>query len=343
MLVLLCLLLLHTFIFNIQFSQTQVDHIRLVSSSTSDSSNYDVLLQDSAITTSEQSSDHYLHNAEGMMQPVADGFPRVILASPCAGSSATLQFTKVILHAHGYQVDSKVSEPLLKLKRQAVIQNATDHLTEQLSREPTYAEIVAESISILNQNATENGKIYLFKANSLGKVALDTLKKLGTKFAATYRESTMDQAVCMAMDCFANIGHPVFANGTRSDLCFARRKADVKLLVDFDDIDKLKHTIERIRSDNEVRRNHDSLYSPALYQSYEDLFKFEYTDSEKVFDESVFAWQSFLFNFGEIKEDIVREVLRPHHNSRPAPSHYSTRIHNFEKLQKDMEAKGMLI
>jgi hypothetical protein len=303
----------------------------------------DEMIRSSLLVTYDSSSENMA------LKTVADGFPRVIFASPCAGSSATLRFTKAILHAHGYQVDSTVSQPILKMNLQAhqsVIQKATDQLTEQLSREPTYPEIVAESISILNRKATENGKIYLFKANSLGKeIVLDTLKQLGTKFAATYRESIMDQAVCEAMDCFGNIGHPVFANGTRSALCFDRRQADIddKLLVNFDDIDKLKHTIERIRSDNEVRGNHDSLYSPARYQSYEDLFKFEYTDSEEVFDESVFAWQSFLFNFGEIEEDIVREVLRPHHNSRPAPSHYSTRIYNFEKLQKDMEGKGISI
>lgn len=250
--------------------------------------------------------------------------------------------------AYGYQIDFAVNQPILKSNLQAhppVIEKATAQLTERLLREPSYPEIVAESISILNQKAFENGKIYLFKANSLGEeIILDALKKMGAKFAATYRENVMDQAVCQAMDCFG-LGHQVFSNGTKSSLCFDRRHANVneKLFVDFDDLDELTSTIESIKADNEVRENLVNLYSPALFQSYEDLFKFEYTDSEEVFNESVLAWRSFLYNFGKIKEDIVREVLRPYHNSRSAPSHYSKRIYNFEKLQKDMEARGISI
>ena len=281
-------------------------------------------------------------------QPEVDGIPRVVLASPCAGSSATLRFTKDILRAHGYQIEFSVHQPILKSNLQAhpqLIDKAKEQLIERLLREPTYPEIVAESISILNQKAIESGKILLFKANSLGEeIILDKLKDMGAKFAATFRENAMDQAVCEAMDCFG-IGHQVFSNGTRSSLCFDRRQAtiDEKPLVHFHDPNELKNEMERIKANNKVRENLVHLYSPALYQSYEDLFKFEYTDSEEVFKESVFAWQSFLYNFGDLKEDIVREVLRPYHNSRPPPSHYSTRIYNYEKLQKEMEAKGISI
>ena len=42
----------------------------------------------------------------------ADGHPRVIFASPCSGSSATIQFTERILRAHGYNI-SHGGQPVL--------------------------------------------------------------------------------------------------------------------------------------------------------------------------------------------------------------------------------------
>ena len=66
---------------------------------------------------------------------------------------------------------------------------------------------------------------------------------------------------------------------------------------------------------------------------YEDLFQFEYTDDNKVFDDAVRMWYIFLRTFGEIKEPILREVLKKYKNSRqPRPS-FNDIVFNFDEVK----------
>ena len=88
------------------------------------------------------------------------------------------------------------------------------------------------------------------------------------------------------------------------------------------------------------RLKYKSLYDPAKALAYEDLFRFEYTDSEYIFQQSFEAWCAFfLQTFGDIKAPIVERVLLAYKNStsRPPRSPYEETIYNFDDVKKTFE------
>jgi len=266
----------------------------------------------------------------------ADGFPRVVIAGPCSGSSATMDFTRKILQAHGYGVPYG-GEPILQ-KHEEIISVAKERLKATMNREPTMNEILAEGIVYRTEMVTENNNIYLFKIKVVNKVILKTLEKLGAKFAFTYRGNLLDRAICTSRDCFdkGKLGHQVYENGTDADACFDRRKhSDEKLMANFNDSEVLFSEMERWKEDTrKVIHDQSNLWDPAEIATYEDLFKFEYTDSEQVFDDSVKKWNAFLKNFAEIQEPILRGVLETFRNSRPPPAPFKETLYNFDKLEE---------
>jgi len=270
----------------------------------------------------------------------ADGFPRILIAGPCSGSSATVKFTKVILEAHGYDVFHG-SEPLLRPEQNNnFYDDARTSLQQRINREPTHDEILSESLFLYNQKAFQANKILLMKANHIPKVVIDTLENMGARFAFTYISNVLDRAVCSARDCFlkgAPIGYQVFHNGTRADMCFNRRHIDEKVMANFD-TDKLHSYMEDKKRDNEDRIGmFTRSFSPSTFAAYEDLFEFEYSRSEETLKKSVHAWTDLLRNFGDINKTTVEAALMPYWDTRPKIQPHSTVIFNIE------EVKGSLL
>lgn len=185
--------------------------------------------------------------------------------------------------------------------------------------------------------ATKSQRIYLFKIKAVHNDILKTLKKLGAKFAYTYRGNVVDRAICTSRDCFGGgrLGHQVYENGTDANACFDRRGSiDEKLMANFNDTTVLMEVMKGWEKQNRIaERAYKSLYDPADIATYEDLFKFEYTDSEEVFSDCVQKWMAFLRTLLEIQQPILRNVLLPHKNSRPPPAPFKETVYNFEKIE----------
>ena len=274
--------------------------------------------------------------------PAADGFPRVLIAQPCAGSSATIKFATVILEAHGYAV-LRGGQPLLRPKKKDRFYNDAKHsLKQSLGRDPSHHEIMSESLILFNKRAVLENQIVLFKVNNIPKYIMDTLESMDTKFAFTYRRNTLDRAICAVRDCFVAdipIGHQVFPNGTVSDLCFNRRFSHEKVMAKFDDVELLMSYMEGKDRSNEKRvEAFSTIVAPSTDVAYEDLFAFEYTNSVRVLESSVKEWCNLLRNFGDIREDVVKEVLIPYWNSMEMEKSHSSVIYNANEIKDALDA-----
>lgn len=269
-----------------------------------------------------------------------DSIPRVILATPCGGSSATVKFTQTLFEAHGYKVFN-AREPFLRPnQKNKFMDKARKRLTKKLEKEPTREEILTETLRLYNEKAVRTNSILMFKINHVKNYLKREMKSLNTSFALVYRENILDQAICAARDCFGSVGKQVYPNGTESSLCFSRRShEDEKILASFDPDDLLRYMRDR-KAENEARQlSMKPLYKSSI-ESYESLFAFEYVDDAdgyKVFEKSVDAWCNFLSNFISVDRDIVESVLIPYINTRKKPVRHKKVIYNFPSVKHHLQ------
>mmetsp|Transcript_4826 Transcript_4826/g.9206 ORF Transcript_4826/g.9206 Transcript_4826/m.9206 type:complete len:342 (-) Transcript_4826:106-1131(-) len=264
-----------------------------------------------------------------------DNFPRMIITGPCSGSSISIQVAKYILEAHGYDVVAG-KEPSTP-RRNKFYNEAVENLWQRLQKEPTPSQIVAESFRIINENTKKRNKILLIKLSNIREDMLQPLQEMGAKYAFTYRDNVLDRAVCVTRDCFQKnkLGYQVFSNGTQAELCFDRRQSKDKIFAYINNTDAMIDFMNRLKTENEKRLMYYRSYvTPAEMWSYEDLFDFEYTDSNEAFDKSVQMWSSFLRNFAEINQTKVEEVLSLYRNTRSPPSPHSDVIYNIGDVKK---------
>lgn len=275
----------------------------------------------------------------------ADGFPRLLITSPCSGSSVTIRFSRKILEAHGYNVFVG-DEPGVP-SRNHFYDPAKKNLEERLGRKPTAREITLESFRLYNQKALSQNKILLIKINHVWNDTGRELNKMGAKFAYAYRSNIMDRAICVVRDCFQDetFGHQVYVNGTASNSCFSRRKSKEKVQAYISDVDALINFMLKKEIDDKTRLQRYSSYiaPPAEIQTYEDLFQFEYTNSEQIFEQSVQSWCKLLGNFANIDKDIVRETLRSYINYLPHLASHSELIHNYDDVREKLKNYSSLM
>ena len=92
--------------------------------------------------------------------------------------------------------------------------------------------IVQEAMNQTILNAESRNQTVVFKVNphNMGLILDEQhgLRLMNVKFVQFYRSNYLDHALCEVRDCMVRgkpLGYPVFAtNGTRTDLCFFRRK-----------------------------------------------------------------------------------------------------------------------
>ena len=92
-----------------------------------------------------------------------------------------------------------------------------------------------------------------------------------------------------------------------------------------------------IKHENDI--NND-LTLPGKTHYYEDLYAFEYTPDENVFQECIELWLSLLKSFfieDDIDKEIVKKNLLPLKNSRHPPSPHSESILNFDQVKKALQ------
>ncbi|GFH55246.1 predicted protein [Chaetoceros tenuissimus] len=197
---------------------------------------------------------------------------------------------------------------------------------------------------IFNAHGLKEKKILLYKANLIKEDIVETLKDLEAALTITYRKNTLDKAICVIRDCFqkapdASFGHQVYSNGTKADLCFSRRNSKVLIKAMITNKDRLVKYLKSTGKKHQVSLDKYSFFINSIDDTvaYEDLFAFEYTDSEETFEKSVDNWMTFLRPFRlNLDRDIVLNTLERYRNSRNATVH-SEVVYNMDVLHTALD------
>ena len=264
----------------------------------------------------------------------------------CVGSSATMRFTTEILEAHGIQIARWRQEVKSEYYRPE-----KNKMYRSIAEERNYAnakvdqDILFESIVHYNEMAQSENKSLLFKTkDNFHEVDKRFKQELNAVFSASYRENLLDVCACQVRDCFAkgSYGYPVFANGTKaSNVCFDRRSKNITTYAVFTNLEKCLHDAERgVQRTSAVAK---SLVSQQFKMpSTESLFALEYTDDKSVFEANITAWIDLMRPMlgDSLQEDIVRGVLEPFVNSRPAPGPHRDVIYNADEVEEQLRNLG---
>ena len=159
------------------------------------------------------------------------GEPPLALISTCCGASTfAYDFTKVLMEAAGVPLIQTEKELNKKQPMRTALESL--NLTADIS--------VPEGLAALYQESRRRSKYLLFVGEARNDRWLSYLQPEFTASLAQLRARTvllyrnpLDLFLCRVNDCFEHSGvaEPVFRNGTRSRLCFARRKAREPQLV----------------------------------------------------------------------------------------------------------------
>lgn len=225
---------------------------------------------------------------------------RALLYTGCSGSGATYTLSREILIAHGLNVTyfrwpekHLINYAASKIDKMARIE------AEKHKKKPKKDDIIYEKMKIINKRSSLHNEILFTKAYYPN---VNVFKRLDFKFSGMLRKNKLDRSMCFVNDCFkakrgiGSLGYSVFAeNGTKEELCFHRRNIKgLKTKVYFF-ADKLKEfMLWDISRDKELIQSYSSITHPGKIQYYEDLYEFEYTADEDVFQKSFDAWHSLL-------------------------------------------------
>jgi hypothetical protein len=242
--------------------------------------------------TAGQMFHHYVHTNTAMLQ-------YAIISQGCSGSSATYQFVNDIFVARGMNNLFPLNKSeILKPPKNPFWTAALEDLFLPLDTEidgQEYSQVIITAMSKLKSSA-QNQKCdaITFKADPglLAKNNVTTgLIELGFKFGHTFRSNVLDKIVCSIRDCFVGgekFGHPVWANGTASHICFARRTLPSEKIKAY--IDDIPALIREMRKQETKIETEIKAYSFVVYPgksfSTEELFAYEYTSDQDVFVQS---------------------------------------------------------
>ena len=264
--------------------------------------------------------------------------PRLFLSPPgCVGSTATWTITGKILEHHGVHVQWDQNYEFYKPNKNIFYQQIAAERNDNSST--VDEDILFESVVRMQKEAQTKKKTLLLKlAPEFPNLARRLEQELGAVFSAIHRENFLDICACFARDCFdADVGYPVFENGTKADnICIARRSRDdvVTLAWLKAPVKCIKH---RARDDKKVLDLANSMETPpSNVTSTEALFAFEYTDDVKVFDASVKFASSFMESFlgSDLDHTIIRDIFEELQNSRSPPGSHKNVIYNMDEVEE---------
>ena len=267
---------------------------------------------------------------------------RVLVADGCSGSTAAQDLLREILKAHGLNISRSPFEPM-KRKNNKYWGEARKNLEER-GEDMVHSNVLMEAMKLMHLDAQSRQEVLVVKSGSLPFLHnFAKFEQMGMKFTFLYRWNALDRCVCMVRDCFAkdmNYGFPVFAsNGTKSDLCFSRRAADEEIKAVFHHGRALPCVREMASRAEMTIQNITRLPFVEKEVSYEDLFAFEYSSEERVFNASLVAWESFvgpLLDEDEVNAAIIETILRREQDSRLPPKRHSDVIYNVAEVKKEL-------
>ena len=201
--------------------------------------------------------------------------------------------------------------------------------------------IIMRALQMMQQDYMQRNQTMMVKVNimhDLTAYVIESFQQMNASFTHMYRSNVLDYQICMTKDCFniPQIGYTVHENGTKSNLCFERRKSpsnSTKVHFNPELVKmEIKQTIVSESRASYFARNLNS-YSTAT----EDLFAYEYSNNEMDFQKSLNAWSAVIAPLVDVVyPDIIERNMRPNQNSRPPPARHVDEIDNFEEVYESL-------
>ena len=306
------------------------------------------------------------HKSDNNNNHKQNGNPLSIITLGCSGSSALIKFSREVLTAHGITMATGDEEIFYRHKNRywdTAVNKLIDegyathddiaekavpqdlHATEAY---PYFDKVIVEAV---DQTILSHGnKTLLFKSKppkvlqQRNCTVAKALNKLGVKFAYFYRHNILDFAVCMARDCFNSrrqYGYPVFAtNGTRTDLCFKRRRSDIKVKAHMN----VNNLVEYIHDEESSRRQSIKVLRNFTEAGEafvnEELYAYEYTSDEDTFVKSLQLWTKLLSFATDIDETILTRLMKQYQNKLQLRPH-SDVIANINEVTSVLKDAGL--
>ena len=287
--------------------------------------------------------------------PATDLPPIALICNGCSGSGAIMHAMKTILRAHGIKTLRKKSEnsELLKIKNNRYYNSAKERLSSRFDNDDEYddGDVMLEAMKEYRDfHQTKNASLVFKTLSSFNNLEFATRlqNSLGVQFFQTVRENPLDRVICQVNDCFGSaekLGYSVYASNGSMVLvngatkpCFGRRKMKLPpTKIFFHNLNQLKSRMYEL--EKEVTTDKDEfrqLILPSHAHSYEELFAYEYSHDENVFQRSCNAWMDLLAGVGTedfaLEEKIVCDTLRNFGwNSRKLKPH-SALIYNYDQV-----------
>jgi len=268
---------------------------------------------------------------------------KMLISDGCSGSTITQDFIRRILSAHGFNILKSSYESFnLNPRKNPFLETAL----KQIKGEPRRNDSQILAYKLLYNHSISKGQTLVNKISPTDFLThWKVLEKMGVDYVYMSRRNALDICVCYVRDCILGgpeIGYPVFGNnGTKTDLCFKRRKSGEKIQAFFKEGEAkkcLKRVWQKTKRKAQAflgkasRRNQDT---SSMF--YHDLFAFEYTPDEKIFQDSFLAWKSFIAPLVEqVNGTIILDILRPAQNTLPPLASHRDIIYNFEQVEKEL-------
>lgn len=199
--------------------------------------------------------------------------------------------------------------------------------------------LMEKAMELLHQDALQHHKILFMRLHPSQMRLYRYMKKdLKARFSTELRNNSIDKSICEVRDCFQvtqqSQSYPVFShNGSRTDLCFERRKSHMSIMAHMDTHTWPKHVQELQHQTQQSTRNFELEHPPFQAQIYEDLFAFTHSAEETVLERSVTAWTQLVDPLieGAVDRTIIEGILRPQQNTRSPPPPHRDLIYNYNE------------
>lgn len=269
----------------------------------------------------------------GLVHGRPDLAPRAIIMHGCSGSTFALRTLRMLV---GNTTAVKVAGGAFELLRPKFNKYySATHSTTRAFRE-SYA------------HAAELGHTLIFKADTfeLTTSMAKTFHRLGVRSVFAWRANALDEMVCQILDCFdlakeKHLGHAVFANGSKSRLCFERRRREERGLstpvMAHVNTEHLATRLERkLRASGAAERSrfvHKGIHVHKHVVTYEDMAAHTYSVSN--LGRSALAFAEVLAGWGlRVPLHLIERELMPYAGKRHPPSSHREKIHNYEDVAR---------
>jgi len=298
-----------------------------------------------------------------------DGHLRVTIMGGCVGSNAVNNFLYLLLHGHGIPVHDFRNNPkerigcnrqfecnnfeVMKISKippeigHKVIDASYKSLNFSYPNDPKYEKNM-NVLWELNEDLRQIDEVLMVKLSKRLSVTSKIFRdRFNASFTHVFRHNVLDTLICEVKDCFLHKtgGYSMFENGTRTDVCFARRRLDpsVKILVHL----YPEVLIQKLENKEKTRHLHfnvgKNLMYPSMPQTSEDVFEYEYMSDEDSFQKSLNAWiQTLEPLVKSVHPDIVESYMRPMQNIRPPPPKHADEIVNYDEVYSILKKASKL-